>query len=274
MASWSAGTAGPFAAMPFSALAISALAVLYRPYAFRPGAQLSLFFRALRRLHRVDRPATAGGTSSCRSATVAGSLMRSRQPNASCTGSSSTSEPDANSASRSTSRIVGVEPALLRDRRRPVSRWNGRELTHLSRSDSVGARPTRPRSVRCRASRRRDRYAAGSPKDRGTAALRRASLRSHRKTRKPGMLEARERRAHEIGHGAEILGDDLRAGAAKQIEHRFAERSLRRLVRRREDARRRRLAGGRRCDRSRRGDRCGSRRRDRRCAARARAASR
>ena len=51
-----------------------------------------------------------------------------------------------------------------------------------------------------------------------------------------GHAEARERRADEIGHGAEIFGDDLGAGAAEQIEHTLAERKLRRLVGRREEA--------------------------------------
>ena len=46
------------------------------------------------------------------SLTVAGSLIRSRQPNASCTGSSSRSDPDAKSASSSMSRTVGLYGAL------------------------------------------------------------------------------------------------------------------------------------------------------------------
>src|SRR5438309_1899613 len=61
----------------------------------------------------------ASGTSSSRSqghgrrnvqllsVTVAGSLIRSRQPNTSCTGFSTRSDPDAKSASRSASRTVG-----------------------------------------------------------------------------------------------------------------------------------------------------------------------
>src|SRR5207247_9166359 len=50
-----------------------------------------------------------------------------------------------------------------------------------------------------------------------------------------GDAEPRERRAHEIGDGAEILGDDLRARAAEDLEETLAERLLRSLVGRREE---------------------------------------
>ena len=50
-----------------------------------------------------------------------------------------------------------------------------------------------------------------------------------------GDAEPRERRADEIGHRAEILGDDLDAGLAEDAEHPLAERDLRRLVGRREE---------------------------------------
>src|SRR5207253_31803 len=50
-----------------------------------------------------------------------------------------------------------------------------------------------------------------------------------------GNAKPRERRADEIGDDSEILGDDFRAGLAKDREHAFAERDLRRFVGRREE---------------------------------------
>ena len=55
-----------------------------------------------------------------------------------------------------------------------------------------------------------------------------------------GDLESRERRADEVRHGAEVLGDDLRAGLTEDGEHLLSERGLLRLVGRREE----RLAAG------------------------------
>src|SRR5436189_284847 len=55
-------------------------------------------------------------------------------------------------------------------------------------------------------------------------------------SRREERLDERERRAHRIGHDAEILGDEFRAGAAKQIHQPLALRELRRLVARREES--------------------------------------
>ena len=129
------------------------------------------------RPRQPERPVVVGD--------VAGSLMRSRQPKTSCTGSSS------RFGSRREQRLeqhvanTWVVGALtqIRAAGEPLNR---RQRVDLLRARRRTRAPTRRRAARCRACRKRRPTRAGSPRDRGTAARRVCQCRSQRNTRNPG----------------------------------------------------------------------------------------